>query len=381
MIPYYRKTPVLIARLLSALLAPFLRGVAALFFRAPKNQRMKILVQEGYRLGDILLCSPALRHLRAAFPEADMHLLTFAGGARLIEHSGWADRIVTLAPFWAFRHTPVQAAREWLRGVKLLRRERYDCAIDLRGDPRGLSMLYCAGIHRRISFVDFGGGCFCSRGYRTPRRIDHQMTRCCWLVEQVTGSRVRECTRPLWPPQPSAVKDQAVALAELLPSAESANRPVLVHPGSSAARKFWPPEQFAGLIDRLTENGTACALVGAETDREPLRTIQSLTHHQCPVFVPSFAQLEQLLAQAACLVCVDSFVQHAAWALGVPCVVLYGPGSPLQTAPIEGECRVVWNNAVLSPPYTAWNAPRDMGRNKEDTVLAAVREVVGDTTS
>ncbi len=380
MVPYYRKTPVLIARLLSALLLPLLRGAAVVLFRAPKNERTKILVQEGYRLGDVLLCSPALRHLRSTFPDAHIHLLSFAGGAALIRHAHWADRVITLTPFWAFSLSPTRALREWLRGVRLLRGQRYDLAIDLRGDPRGLSMLYCAGIHRRVSLADFGGRCFCSRAYRTPAHIKHQMTRCCWLAAQVSGSRVGDCTGPLWPPQPPTDLTPTPGLSDVLPPHGSSARLVFIHPGSSSARKFWPAERFARIIDVLTNGGAPCAMMGAKNDREQLRAIQALTHAPCPVFIPDFAQLEQLLMHASCVVCVDSFIQHAAWALHVPCVVLYGPGSPLQTAPLSGPYRIVWNDTVLSPPYASWSRPRDVSCNRENTVVAGVRELIGLTS-
>jgi ADP-heptose:LPS heptosyltransferase len=373
-VAYYGKLPVLLARLLGALLLPVLRAAGAVLFRRTGNEPVKILIQEGYRLGDILLCSPALLHLRRTFPQARIHLLTFATGAELIAHAPWVDRSVTLKPFWAFKVSPVFAVREWLRVVRLLRRERYDLAIDLRGDPRGLSLVYFAGIPRRISFGDFGGSCFCTRAYRTPGHITHQMIRCCLLAEKVGGTAAGGCVRPHWPPQPHTTKSPVAPTADFSPSPDGLSQPVLVHPGSSVAGKFWPPERFAELIDELMRRGIDCALVGARADTEQLRALHGLLHLQCPAFLPGFAELEKLLTAASCLVCVDSFAQHAAWALGVRCVILYGPGDPLRTAPLCGPARVVWNDRVLQPPYAEWRGPRPMSRNRVTTVLGAVIE-------
>ncbi|MBD3240880.1 MAG: hypothetical protein GF331_09865 [Chitinivibrionales bacterium] len=376
-VAYYRPFRVAFARFCSALITPFLRVAAHVLFGAPAGRPpRRILIQEGYRLGDILLFSPALIHLRRSFPDAELHLLSFTAGAELVSHAHWVDRVVQAKPFWAFELSAWHAFKEWRETIRALRRGRYDLAIDFRGDPRGLSLIYFAGIPHRISFTDFGGGCFCTRGYRTPAHIDHQMLRCCWLAQQVTGSAVTECDRPTWPPQPEPAEPLAADPTKTTLPEALQQEPVLIHPGTSAGRKLWPAQHFAHVIDTLLADGIACMLIGGRGDAERLNEIHRNLDRKCPILYPTFAQLAGLLASAKCVVCVDSFVQHVAWALNVPCVCLYGPGSPLQTAPLAGPVRIVWNNRVLEPPYRSWNRPRPMTCNQPQTVVDALEAII-----
>jgi ADP-heptose:LPS heptosyltransferase len=61
---------------------------------------------------------------------------------------------------------------------------------------------------------------------------------------------------------------------------------VAIHPGATGAYKQWPPERFAGLIERLKSAGIPVALCAGKGDEEILRTIVGSAGPAAPVLEP-----------------------------------------------------------------------------------------------
>ena len=249
-----------------------------------------------------------------------------------------------------------------LRQVRSL---HFDMAIDLSGDIRGLAFLFACNIPERISFSDFGGRPWCTRAYATPKNARHLMARWSYLVGRITGRDTDSCAGPLWP---SLTKEITPA-----PLLAGGRRLVLVHPGTFNPEKQWSAEMFAQVIDRLMAQETfeTCIIAG-KADAPVANAIISRLKAPCRVLFPTFYELEMLLKQARALLCLDSFAQHAAAALGAPAVVLYGPSRPQFFAPCTGNVAVVWNDCIIKPPYQDCTGPRPVLANTSDTVFKAV---------
>lgn len=101
---------------------------------------MKILVIKRDKLGDLLLTTPLLAHLKSSRPQAEVHLLANDYNAWVIAGNPHVDRL------WVYRRVrhggrvSIGAAIEWLRQRPRLRRERYDWVIVANGDesPRAI---------------------------------------------------------------------------------------------------------------------------------------------------------------------------------------------------------------------------------------------------
>ena len=127
---------------------------------------MKVLVLKRDKIGDLLLTTPLLEHLKASRPGAQIHLLANDYNAWVVAGNPHVDRL------WVFRRVRhagrvrLGAALEWLAQRRALRRERYDWVIVANGDEsprairRGLGLrgartaAYCADPSRYRGLTD-----------------------------------------------------------------------------------------------------------------------------------------------------------------------------------------------------------------------------------
>lgn len=373
MLLYYSRTYRFFFRFLSAVLRIPLRIANRIINAGPRafSNPKKILVQDGYFLGDVLLVSRALCALRAAFPSSEVHLLAQPAGCELLHDSGWIDKCISFTPPWSFPGPFFTSVKAVFSCIRLLRRQRYDCAIDFHGEVRGLAMLFFCNIPCRISFSDIGGAPWCTEAYATPSHAVQQMKRSVYLIRCITGRDYDAGDRPLWP---VLTKDSSAQAADS--AVKTASIPnILIHPGTANRDKQWPVQRFVELIDMITALHThEVTIVAGKDDSELTASLVRDIRRPCSLVFPTFSQLELLLKQASVLVCLDSFCQHAASSLGIPVVGVYGPSMPLYSAPLAGPVSIVWNNRIIKPPYREFTKPCPVSVNTAQTVFSAVAE-------
>jgi ADP-heptose:LPS heptosyltransferase len=101
---------------------------------------MKVLVLKRDKIGDLLLTTPLLAHLKASIPGVETHLLANDYNAWVVAGNPHLDRV------WVYRRVrhggrvSPGAAWDWLWQTLALRRERYDWVIVGNGDesPRAI---------------------------------------------------------------------------------------------------------------------------------------------------------------------------------------------------------------------------------------------------
>ena len=99
--------------------------------------------------------------------------------------------------------------------------------------------------------------------------------------------------------------------------------------GSEWATKIWPVEQFAALAARLSERGFVPLLVGGPRDTAFAALLQQRSGVPC-LDTTGNPVGEALGLLERCVVCIggDTGLVHAARALGVPTVPIFGPTDP-----------------------------------------------------
>ncbi|HUI91242.1 MAG TPA: glycosyltransferase family 9 protein, partial [Chitinivibrionales bacterium] len=362
-----KRSFIILSFIISFILWIPLRVLNFLFYPSKKMQNppKKILIQDGYLLGDTLQYSHTLAALRTAFTNSEVHLITRQSACEFLCASGWVHGFVPFSPPWLFKQPFVRSVRAVYACVRRIRGQRFDMAIDLVGDIRGLAFLLACNIPRRISFSDFGGGPWCTNAYATPENCRHLTARWSHLVHCITGRDAEPCAKPLWP----ALTKETIPV----PGPAAGRRLVLVHPGTFNPEKQWPAEKFAQVIDRLmAQEKLETRIICGKDDAPVSDAIVSRLKAPCRIVFPTFGELELLLKQACVLLCLDSFAQHAAAALGTPIVAVYGPSRPQFFAPCADNITVVWNNGEIKPPYRECTGPRPVAANSSDTVFNAV---------
>jgi ADP-heptose:LPS heptosyltransferase len=289
-------------RLLSAGLAAWHAGFGLRSRTRPTRFR-RILVAHHLLLGDTIMLAPLLKKLRQQYPDAEVVLTCRPAFAALYDTRPYGVRVV---PF-----DPRQVGTFW----DLYRLRGFDLAL-LPADNR-FSWLARALDSRWI--VAFEGD---QPAYKN------------WLVDEfrpfpdhamALGDLIAERLVDGPAPEPYQTADWPAPKAEgfSLPAAPYC----VLHVGASTPLRHWEPEKWRELISRLQANGMN-PVISAGPGEEGLVT-QIDPHGRLPAYpgTLSLPQVWRLLAGAQSVVCPDTGVSHLARLVGVPLVVLFGPGS------------------------------------------------------
>jgi ADP-heptose:LPS heptosyltransferase len=270
-----------------------------------------ILVLRALGVGDLATAVPALRALRAAFPDRTLTLAAPGWLAPLAALVGDIDQLVPtdgLEPIdWQFP-APYLAVNLHGRGPQSHR-------VLQAADPVRLGAFAC-GEAGHTDGPQWSGD-------------EHEVHRWCRLLRWY-GIEADPDQLNLRRPRPDRVPVGVT----------------IVHPGTKEARKRWPPGRFAAVARELTRLGHRVVVTGSAAERELAE--QVATRAGLPgtaVFAGrvDLAGLAALVAHGRLVVCADTGIAHLATAYATPSVVLFGPVSPDQWGPPPGR---PWHQAL-----------------------------------
>lgn len=119
---------------------------------------MKVLILKRDKVGDMLLVTPMLEHLRRSLPRAQVHFLANDYNAWVLDGNTDIDRL------WVYprvRHgaslRPWAVVQQW-RQIQAIRRERFDFAIAAGGvvSPRAAGRILRLGAQRSVAYAGSG---------------------------------------------------------------------------------------------------------------------------------------------------------------------------------------------------------------------------------
>ncbi len=140
-------------------------------------------------------------------------------------------------------------------------------------------------------------------------------------------------------------------------SRSTAERCVLIHPGSGGADKCWPLPCFLKVGRRLREYGVAATFVigSAEVDRWAKRDLVAILDEFRLVESPSPDELCVLLRAASVFLGNDAGPTHLAALFAVPTVAVFGPTSDSVWRPLGPRVEVFRGDPSSAP--TDWSVP------------------------
>lgn len=351
-------------------------GRAATSFRKkpdPAAKYKRILVVRLDQLGDVVMTLPAVRLLREAFPDSRVDFLVAPWARDLVEP--YADEIhVFENSYFGGKGAAVSCLLEWISFVRMFRRNRYDLAVDFRGDLRTAALLYLSAAGRRVGYGNAGGGFFYT-DCLPEREGRHQSDRALDCV-RLLGCEVRGEVQPFRyrSPDPEMWREKFSALA-------LASRPwIVMHVGSGYASKRWPADRFFNVIDRLlSEAGGTVILTGHQKETEIAR----------PYFkeregLLNFIQKTTLLELCALIDKADLFVgndsgpAHLAAALGKKTLVLFSGTNDWRLWHPRGQAVHVMRHDVSCSPCHERECPLPRHECMENITVDSVRAKIGE---
>jgi ADP-heptose:LPS heptosyltransferase len=289
-----------------------------------------ILLIRPDHLGDLLFTTPALRALRAAFPQVRITCLVGPWAEAVVASNPCLDQVM-LCPFPGFTRQPKKSIIEpYLvlgRYARLLREKEFDLAVVLRFDHWwGALLAYLARIPCRVGYDIAEVKPFLTDAIPyVPGR--HEVEQNLVLVEAVNSQPPlrRLAVKPSqgFPLEfPLSAQDREFAARYLTEQGVGDEDPlVCIHPGAGAPVKLWRNEGWARVADALVERYGAKVILTGSANEGPL--VQAIAERMAsqPIVAAGQTTLEQLaalMARCRLVLGVDSGPLHLAVAVGTP---------------------------------------------------------------
>ncbi|MCL6639904.1 MAG: hypothetical protein K6T92_00885, partial [Candidatus Rokubacteria bacterium] len=234
-------------------------------------------------IGDVVVATPVIRALRAAFPSAYLAWLVDEKAADIVRGNPALDEVIVArrpralsAPASRSVSFAWRAAGSAWSLIGALRRRRFDVAIDFQGLLRSALLAWLSGARWRIASADTREGSACFYNVRVPRTEDPSSRQRCLDLLKPLGICSRD--RRMWVWFDSADQERAERLVKLVagrhptlpPTAlrleekvapardEERRSPVVcLCPATTWRHKHWRQERWARVGDALARDGVA----------------------------------------------------------------------------------------------------------------------------
>ena len=297
----------------------------------------RILLIRLSSLGDIVLTTPAIRAVRAHFPDAYIAMLVAKQSAEILRENPHLNEIITFDRLAKNKDTG-----EMLRIIRLLRERKFTLTIDLQRKFRTEMLMYFSGAAERI-----GKGRFCT--VRVHEQGNKHATAHYFDLLHAAGIPAEDPRLELF-----LSESEQLDTAQRFDTAgvNDGQLKVGFFPGAGWKLREWMPDRFAAIGDKLVEHFNANVLIfGGQKETELVQTVADLMNARAILFAGNL-QIREL---AACIEKCDLFLtndtgpMHIAAAVGTPTVSLFGPGNHIRFQ-LLGELHQTIRHAVPCSP-------------------------------
>lgn len=275
-------------------------------------------------LGDVVMCTPALRALKAKYPDATLTVAGKGACCAVLAGLPWVDHLV-----------PLPERPGFLRSFGLrdaLRAHSPDVAVIFPHGFRTAWLAWLSGARHRLG-VDRGGRWLLLTD-ALPRFREGGIA-----VPRYTALEYLEIAARAGAPGDGAGLELAAdpgELAEVRGQLEPGRPVVCIAPGAAfGPSKRWLPERFAAVADALHRNlGAQCVLLtgpGEEDTRAEVLDAVEAPLLDCSGGQHSIGRLKATIAACDLLVGNDSGPRHIAIAFQKPVICVMGSTSPAYT--------------------------------------------------
>lgn len=288
---------------------------------------MKILLVRLRLLGDVVFTTPLLRAIRRQYPDAHLAYVVEPAAEPVVRANPHLDRVI-VAP----RRRGIARLADDVSLARVLRRERFDVAIDLHGGPRGAWLTWASGAPMRIGYTTSGRSWMYTHPVARPADLSgrHSVLKQ-WELLAPLGfdacDRVRDAVEL---PEDAGA---AARVREMLTreGVGDDDLVILLHVSASNPFRRWPLESFAALVSQLAAQGPErrFVLTSGPSDADAARRladhVRALSPARFIVGTFDIPELRALAARATVYIGGDSGPMHIAATTRTPIVGLFGP--------------------------------------------------------
>src|SRR5689334_1556357 len=314
------------------------------------SQMFRILVVRLGSMGDVIHALPAVASLKHSFPHSRLSWVIKPRWAPLLEGNPFVDEII---PF-------NRTAREILATRRMLRRERFELAVDLQGLIQSALVAASAKADKIVGLArSQARERFAAMFYSSTVRTSavHRVDRYLELAAAAGASNLLRAF-PLPPGKPEG----------MLPEGPF----VLACPLAGWGAKQWPLDYYSELAQRLN---LPLVVNGPPASADALHQIEGAHVH-----LSGIPGLIDATRRAQAIVGVDSGPVHLAAALGKPGVAIYGPTDPATHGPYGGTLQVLRSSSAVTSYKRRAADAGSMRAVSPAEVVEALNEVLKKTT-
>ena len=357
------------------------KRISAPFRSTDTKPPKKIAVVKFFGIGSIIVASPSLKALRASYPDAEIHFVTFSSNREILEMLDLTDK-----NWFVDNSSPGAFAASTLATANALRAEGIDLMIDFEFFAKfPLVLAGLAGIGRKAGFyltqepwrrtlLDVSGS------YNHYFHTKDIFLSLVYLL--VTGDLYYldfEAFRKRFEYPQVQADDAAVAHVErvLEEKGRKGCRVVVINPNTSPdlapeVRK-WPEERYSALARAILDehDDTFVVFIGSKSERSYVGSIVKDVDHPRAISIAGELTLRQLLALfsiADLFVTNDSGPMHLACLVDTPIVGLFFADTPTVFAPITSRAVAVAPQLYSIPLFTVYNGKDVVAGRPVDTI-------------
>jgi heptosyltransferase II len=309
-------------------------------------------------IGDVAMCTPALRAIRRHFgSDAQLTGILRPYVAEVLAGTRWLDETILYNRHATDRRLHTSAV--WRR----MRACGFDAVVLMTNSFRAAAMTWMSGAPTRIGYVRYGRGPLLTHKLYCPRlgrrrlptpAIDDYLNLAYALGCERESPRLELATLPA---------DEAAADAVWnklgLPSGD---RVVVINSGGAyGAAKHWPSEYFAQLARQIaSERGMAVLVICGPSEQAVAREIVAKAAHSRVVHLAdeaiSIGLSKACVRRSRLLITTDSGPRFFGVAFNIPVVSLFGP-TRIQATRTHYDGEVCLQHAVPCGPCGARVCP------------------------
>jgi lipopolysaccharide heptosyltransferase II len=342
---------------------------------SPNRCALKTLILKPSSLGDVVQALPVLRLLKAHDPDNQIYWWLSAELRELLE--GDPD----LSGIFLFERRRWAQPRYWIefvRGIRQMRRLRFNWVIDLQGLARSSLVAWLVRPGLSVGVEDWreGAPAFYDRVVARPSPLTHAVD---WYLEVARTLGVPVHSNFVWmPPRPAA----AHRIRERWNP--DVCRWVSFIPGARWTNKRWPIEYYAEVVRQVLDDYSDihCAILGGANDVAAGAALAEINPRRCLDLTgrTSLSELIEWLRLSRLVVTNDTGPMHIAAALGRPIVSVFGPTEARRTGPYGQLSSVVRIELPCAPclsPRCRFERPLECLRAlRPGAVISAIRQAL-----
>ena len=339
----------------------------------------RIVVRCPNWVGDLVMCTPALRSLRQHFTSAHISVLVKPSLRQVIEHLPFVDEIIEYEPKGRDR-----GLKNYISFIGHLRKQRFDLGILMPHSFSSALVLYLAGVPMRLGYNRNARGWMLTRKVapftEQGKIVPVNMVRLYLELVKNLGCSVEDSRVEL---KTSASAEQWVDSFFSEHGIANSDITVVMIPGATfGSSKCWKDSSFAEVADALmSEYRARVFIVPGPGEADIAQSIRIKMKHPPVDMGRGILPLDRLMAlirRSSLLITNDTGPRHFGVAFNKPVIVLMGPTDPRYTDYSLDKTVILHGDADCAPCHlkTCPIDHRCMTMITPQKVLTAAREMI-----